>query len=124
MAFEETCEELTRVQLEAMQFKTAALTEEFETLLNDEQARLAAARGQAELARARGADGNGDMSKVGAKGHVDRPARPLGQVLRLGEIGWSMESRMNRPSDYEHISTESVLAAHVKGFASGESHLI
>ncbi|MCL5279837.1 MAG: circadian clock protein KaiC [Planctomycetes bacterium] len=67
---------LTRAQFEALHLKTAALDEELHTLEAEDQTRRVTAAGeQAELARAQGADGNGGLSKKGAKRPADRYAR-------------------------------------------------
>jgi len=63
---------LARAQLEALQLKTASLGEELHTLQDEDQMRLRTVAGdQAELARARGAGGNGDPNRKDAR----RPAR-------------------------------------------------
>ncbi len=66
---------LARAQLEALQLKTASLGEEMHTLQNEQESRLRTAAGeQAELARMRGADGDGNRNQKGAKGHANRHA--------------------------------------------------
>lgn len=64
---------LAAAQLNALQFKNAALEEELSTLASDEQAQfMATAHEQAELARARGENGSRDTPKKGSKTHGNR----------------------------------------------------
>jgi len=68
---------LAQAQLDALQLKTAALAEEIKAFASDEQARLAAAaHGQTELARTRGADGNRATPKKGNKAHARKHEKP------------------------------------------------
>jgi circadian clock protein KaiC len=64
---------LARAQLEALQLKTASLGDELHTLDREEQTRLRTAAGeQTELARVRGAEGNGKRNPKGAGSHAAR----------------------------------------------------
>jgi circadian clock protein KaiC len=64
---------LARAQLEALQLKTASLSEEMQMLEREEEIRLeTATREQAELARVRGAESDMDTKKKGNRTHGQR----------------------------------------------------